>query len=262
MSNEKPKRTHVLKTWTEEVKNPDGTVKLVEKSGWFRTPETQKAVVDDILGSVFKEVPVTRDGRLAPLLERDQAVVICSYEYAKIISATRMRWKAATENLHFKALTGNELIAKHFGEGKEEGGERSDLWLGYPLIPQLFLYYQYFDSPNKLLPSLIVQLVGQRYHLKKHVWLFVPEPLTQIAARIQAPQLDELSYLGEPLRYPELKEFMDKVEAGPKTTSVKEDAGKHTNMSNTSDNNVEDNNVEDRVGNFFGGVKKRYGNRF
>jgi hypothetical protein len=112
-----------------------------------------------------------------------------------------------------KVLTGPEVLTYYLD--RSEGGGSLSLMEGFTQFPQLFLLFDYNEAPNQYLSSLIAQLVGQRFHARNHVWLFIPKSLASVAAQWTQALLD-LSYV-EQVKLETLNDI--EISQGPEATT-------------------------------------------
>jgi hypothetical protein len=74
--------------------------------------------------------------------------------------------------------------------------------------------FGYTEAENRYLPSLVVQLMGQRFHLGMHGWIFIDRDLVSMA--LKWPALADLKYLPQ-VRIESLNDYDGNGE-GPKVT--------------------------------------------
>jgi len=164
----------------------DGKKRAVPKLQYRRNESAESAAEERRLGH-FAHQPPTEDPRVFSVLDEKQLVFICPYMTARAITLTRM---LKDRSLH-KALTGTDILGKYLDRS---GNETATLQDGFSQFHQLFIFFGFIEAPNSYLPSLVTQLVGQRHHEDRHVWLFLPMPVDQMAQQ-WTPALLTLSYL-------------------------------------------------------------------
>lgn len=138
------------------------------------------------LGSLATQA-TTQDPAVLALLSKGQLVFTTAYDRARTIAATRIR----TDISPYKVLTGAEILGKFLS--KERLGT-DVLEEGYPDVKHLYLMFGYVEAPNRYLPNLIVQLMGQRFHQGLHCWLFFPHP-TDVMINQWGDAFSQLNYL-------------------------------------------------------------------
>jgi hypothetical protein len=115
--------------------------------------------------------------------------IVCNHDTASRLIADFLRKNKGT----YKASTGADLLADYLD--KNEGGANIECTQGYPSTKYMFILYDYIEAPNRYLPNLITQIVGQRYHNKLHIWLFTRDSLEVVASRRNTAALLDLNYM-------------------------------------------------------------------
>lgn len=193
--------THRRIIKTVEYTDSNGIKKTKQVVQYERTAETQEATEALRLGRL-NTIASTTDPKVKGSLNFAHIIWICPHYVANAITATRLREDARTH----KCLGGADILTKYLDR---EGGESTSLIEGFPTFHQLFLYFGYYEARNKYLPSLVTQLMGQRYHEGKHCWLFIPSELG-IMAQQWSPVLADLHYVRQ-IRVDSLQDHAAKV---------------------------------------------------
>lgn len=177
------------------VKKISKQIEFIDKHGkkrtrtvtlWGRSKESEEIAEKTRLG-VFASTPETKDPRIHEFLGKKQLVLVTSAFFAKIIIKTCLLENKGL----YKFLSGQDVL-RHYLD--QDGSASQSLLDGFSTFERLFVFFGYYEAKNKYLPSLIVQLVGQRYHSNQHVWLFMPRTLKGMALKWD-PVIQELDYL-------------------------------------------------------------------
>jgi hypothetical protein len=184
MPNEPSHRPHKI----ERVKYTDhrGRERTRTIVQYARSPQAEKDAENSRLGSLAQLRPTT-DPTVEQYLCHRNLIFISPWDVARHIIRTRLERDA---QLH-KLLTGTDILKSYL----DRSGDASiTLREGFSAYHQLYILFGYIEAPNSYLPSLITQLVGQRYHEQKHCWLFMPRDLGEMVAT-WTPAIGDLIYL-------------------------------------------------------------------
>lgn len=151
---------------------------------YARSKLLQDQIEKERLG-IFVEHPAVEAAEVNELFNHKHLRIQAPYEVGASIVST----VAHQDKRPFKALTGADVLQTF--QGREEENTRE----GFSAYPLLFIFLDYFEGSNLYLPQLVSELIGQRYHNDRHVWLFMPGDLESLARRWDNPGILGLGYL-------------------------------------------------------------------
>lgn len=154
------------------------------KVAYSRSQVLQAQLEKERLGIFVDYAPVDVT-EVTELFESRQLRIQAPYEVAATIVST----VAHRDKRDFKVLTGADILQTF--QGREEENTRE----GFSAYPLLYIFLDYFEGPNLYLPQLVSELIGQRFHKDRHVWLFMPGDLESLARRWDNPGVLSLNYL-------------------------------------------------------------------
>lgn len=202
---------HTRYVETQDLRDKSGKLRKTYKIFYKRSEQAERDAELRRLGS-FAEVQQTKDISVLALAGKRNLVVVAPYFISRVIAATMLRQNRRPHVV----LTGSDVLQRSFDKNYS-------LWDGFSVFPQLYVFFGYVDAPNKYLPSLIVQLMGQRFHEGRQAWLFMPaEPITMVKQWTEA--MHGLSYL-ERVRIEALADYKDSRESPCVTTTVERQKG-------------------------------------
>lgn len=161
------------------VKGPDGRDKVLYR----RTPETIEEIEKMRLGVFSEETPLPLS-KFGDNLRTKNMIILAKYP----IALRAIRTRLDLDKRPHRFMTGANIL-KHYLEKVS-----TDYLEGFPQTKHLYLTFSYTDSPNRRMADILHELMGLRYTLKLHCWLFLPQPLNQLALQ-WGESMTALSYL-------------------------------------------------------------------
>lgn len=153
--------THIPKTITDS----NGVTRTV----YVRTAETQAVVERQRLGLLWERPAWVGGG-----YEGQQAATHLVVQARQEVAERVMRARLDYDQRPHRILSGVELLGAYFHENEGFRG-------AFPKIVQLFLYFGYLESTNKLLHQLVYELMALRRLQNAHCWLLIPKSLKEMA---------------------------------------------------------------------------------
>lgn len=200
-----PEVSHTPEVSTIEMVGTDGKKRIVPKIRYRRSAKAEQAAEEYRLGA-FAHQETTEDPSILAVMDNPHLMFVAPYVTARTIAATRIRRDKRTH----KTMLGSDILAKYLDNDMP-------MREGYTQFHQLYIFFGYIDAPNSYLPSLLVQLVGQRFHEGLHCWVFMPKELAAMAAQ-WTEVMHSLSYL-ERMTTTKVSDQLV-VPAGPVTTAI------------------------------------------
>jgi len=232
MTNSTHKIKEVIKI---EYVDRHGKKRIRYDTIYERSEETAQEMENFRLGSL-STIPTTQDYRIQDLLNKNYNIFVCPHLDAKVICSTRLR----QDKRAHKLMTGSQLLADYFDRDTE--GASLDLLGGFPQFKQLFILFGYIEAPNRYIPNLLAQLVGQRFNNGDHVWVFLPKTLVEMSTRWNNSAFLDLNYMD--VTQLELNDLtLDVINKGPEATTR---ASTIESKSNVDSNTVENNPKADK----------------
>jgi len=181
----------------------------------YERSEVQEEEMDKLRMGPFSMIPDTHDNRInLDFLRRAHQIIIAPFKVAERIIATRLRREARPH----KILTGTDILHDYL----DKEGSSLSLLEGFPMFHQLFILFGYYEADNKYVPSLITQLVGQRYKERKHIWVFLERDFETTASKW--PAIANLNYIYT-VKIESLEDL--RQEKGPKLTHFQQSEKPH-----------------------------------
>jgi hypothetical protein len=152
----------------------------------YRRGEVVEDALHDARLGFYKSVPDLILSQV--LVDQLHGIATISLEGAQRVIKGRL----LKDHSSYRVVTALNLLDDYLAE---DGSVASAFRRGYPDSNQLYLLLEYQRSaPNRVLPALVIQLVGSRLMARRHLWLFIPGPVATLSEEwARYPEVDQIS---------------------------------------------------------------------